>query len=214
MENVISYIGCLTGLVAIWYTIRESRRNNSVIINVDKCEASSCQSSENNGQSFSHFRIIFRNNGIPLHKVSASISFRIPGTFTNASISLKRQELSGDRDEFSKGMIVEFQIKSYELTVNQLSMVATLNQSEKAFINIYSQDYLAASFQINGFVGRMKMKWNGFASRFNQKFIKKIGTNPEGIDVIHMPKILPKFKVLGFHTNFFIECIKAELDNK
>jgi hypothetical protein len=177
MDDWVNIVAVGTGLVAIAYTIRESRQNNKVLLRVKSCEATGTQSvTENSGNFFHTLKIVVENYGIPLHSVRATISFvhhNEPGRFT---LPLKRRPLSGDRDEFAKGMIVEFGFKSYELDRGDRGFLKILSQSTSGdkYLCIYSQDYLAAEFHIGGVSDKMKSRWNSLAYKVNNRFTHKI----------------------------------------
>ncbi|MCI0335845.1 MAG: hypothetical protein L0228_21770 [Planctomycetes bacterium] len=177
MQDWVNIVAMATGLAAIWYTIRESRQNNKVLLKIRKYEASGHQSvNENNCQPFRVLKILIENRGIPLHSIQAAFSFSHPQHPGRYTFPLKRRKLSGDRDEFAKGMVVEFGFKSYELDQGDRGFLKILEDSScwDATLCIYSQDYLAKEFRINGVIDNLKSRWNRFAYRFNNLFTRDI----------------------------------------
>jgi len=212
MQLYIDLIALATAVVAIWYTIRESRRNNSVVLRIEDCSTSGVEAiNENAGQFFHKLTIVIQNRGIALHEVRASISFRDPDEHGRFNLSLERRKRSGDRDEFAKGMIAEFGFKSYKHEDYGTFLRLLRNpKAQDAKLCIYSQDYLAASFRIGGLLDRLRSRWNGWASRFNNLFTRKVGKNKQGLDVIRMYELLPSFTTLSPHIVRFCRCTERE----
>lgn len=200
MQIYLDLVAVATSLVAIWYTMRESRRSNCVVLKIKHCTASLTQAiDECGGQCFDDLKLVIQNNGIALHHVHAAIEFRGSNGYGWLSLPLRRRKRSGDRDEFAKGMIVEFGLKSYELNETDLTFIKLLRDPKKqgATIGIYSQDYLAATFRIGGYWDRVRCRWNKWAFRFNNLFTHKIGNDKEGPDVIRTYDILPMLTTLA-----------------
>lgn len=208
VNHYLDIIAVIAAIVAIVYAGRESRRNNRVMLKFRKCSASSCHSvTENNGESFAEFKLIVQNCGIALHQIEASVSFTPLASFGSFSFPINKSNRSSGIDEFAKGMIVEFGLKSYQFDDGTLAHMSHLQNPtiQNAVLCFYSQGYLAASFRIGGYADRIKSKWNGLAYRFNDLFTRSIGTNSEGQNVIRQYQILPLFTVLSFHITNFIQ---------
>src|SRR4051812_17099698 len=63
-------------LVAVWFTILESRRNNSVVVKVRECGASyRAAIRENQGKPFHELRIVLQNCGLSLHAMRVQLKF-------------------------------------------------------------------------------------------------------------------------------------------
>lgn len=210
MQIYLDLIAVATALVAIWYLIRESRRNNRVILKIKACAASGRQAiDENGGQFFHEFKLVIQNNGISLHHVHAAIGFHGPEGHGWFTLPLKRRKRSGDRDEFAKGMIVEFGFQTYEFDKNDLAFLSMLRDpvDQNAQLRVYSQDFLAASFRIGGFFDRLKSRWNSLAFRFYNLFTHKAGKNK---DAMQSYELLPIFTVLGRHVIDFVRWTETE----
>ena len=106
-------------------------------------------------------------------------------------------------DEFAKGMIVEFGLKSYQMSSENKAFLARLKdpREQDAVICVYSQDYLAASFRVGGWLDRLKSRWNSVAFRFNNLFTRRVGKRK---DAIRMYEVLPRFKTFEQHIKDFV----------
>lgn len=211
---MVDWIALLVALVSIWVTVREVHRNNAVCLKIDECSAQYSRSiHENNCQPFSQFRVRIRNQGIPLYRVFATISYRGRDGSGTISVSLRRIALEGDRDEFSKGMIAEFAFKSHEMKPEDKAFLSSLESLRKqnARLDIYSQNYLCASFPIADRTARMKSRWNAFANKLNFLLRRRVGKSDAGHDIIHIPQILPVFKAELDKLATFIEWTRNDL---
>lgn len=168
---------------------------------------------ENNGEPFDAFKLIVKNCGVALHQLRASITFTPLTSHGTCSYPLNKSNRNNDFDEFAKGMVVEFGLKSYELDDGELASLSLLQKPtiQNAKLCFYSQGYLAATFRIGGYADRIKSKWNGWAYSFNDLFTRKIGTNSEGHNVIRTYRILPSFTVLSVHITNFIQWSNREM---
>jgi hypothetical protein len=129
---LVDWLALTVALVAILYTLRESRRNNSVWLSIEDCVSDGSQSvHENNCQYFHRFTVRIRNNGIPLYGLSAAICFRGADGSGTLTCPIRRKQLAGDRDEFGKGMIAEFQFKSYEMSRMERAFLTSLESARK-----------------------------------------------------------------------------------
>ena len=219
MESLMSYLDLIavaTAIIALWYAGYESRRNNRVVLRIRDFESSGTQAvDKNNGKFFHVLKLVIENRGISLHNIHASIGFQPSDNGDGGwfNFPLKRRALSGDRDEFARGMIAEFKLKSYEFKEHDFAFLKMIEDPtlQNAKFCIYSQDYLAHEFQIGGWVERkIKAPWNRFAQWFNDLFTTKIGKNPEGCDVIRQRKILPIFLTLEWKLQNFVKSIARD----
>lgn len=217
--NYLDFIAVATAVIALWYTGYESRRNNRVVLRIREFQSSGRQAvGENNEELFHFLKLVIENRGISLHNIRATIGFQpmgIGGGWFN--FALNRQGLSGDRDEFARGMVAEFKLKSYEFEPHDFSFVRMIENptQQNAKICVYSQDYLAHEFQIGGWVERkLKSPWNQFANWFNRQFTTNLGKNAEGCDVIRERRILPTFLTLEWKLQNFVKSVSKYATNQ
>jgi hypothetical protein len=157
----------IIALLALWYTIRESRRNNSVILRILECESAGCLSlNENDRQPFSYLRLVVRNEGVTLHDISVQLTFRNPEITEMSFTMCQSEERKLSQGEFTKGMIGEFFLKSYQLGDIGLKKLEGLNDpvKQQARFRVFSQDFLAKEIRIGSRLTKLKLKWNGLAS--------------------------------------------------
>ena len=166
--------GFVIAAIALWVSIVEMRRNGSVLLRVIDFSTSTQQSaSENNWQPFVHYKVKFRNLGIPLHEISVAIEFQ-------AGDRDIRVELAPDdktkRIEFSKGMIAAFHFKSFQ-SIDQTAWLSKIDdcQKQKVRITVRSQGYLVKTIQCGNLINRIKKQWNRFATNLlfkNRKMLR------------------------------------------
>jgi len=190
-------IAFCAALFAIWFAWHESRKSNNVLLATEKCESSLKQSIlENEKRWFWKFKLLLRNSGRPMHNVKVTLSFNGPGGSGTFSVPIGRTEREPcTNGEFSKGMIAEFEFKSYTMSAGERAMLCMLEDAVRqcACVNVYSQGYLAKSFRVGSLMDRMKERWNAFASWSNQALKRQVGTSPEGMPVVRHYRIMPEF---------------------
>ena len=178
MEIATIDLSVSIALIALFYTIREIKRSNNIIVKVKKCSSGFKQSiDENNTQRFFFFEIMIQNKGVNLYCPKMSLSFTCErGGTLNLPLKQKVQTVFS-MDTFSKGMITSFHFKTYELDEGALDFLNHLRDTRKqnACLCLYSQNYLAKEFQINSFADKLKQKWNKFSYKllFTRKKNKK-----------------------------------------
>jgi len=192
-------------LFAIFFAMWESRKNNNVIVKIKDCSGGMKQDiSENNSQQFFYFKIIVQNKGLPLHNISLSLSFSgldHSGRF-NYPIPMRKDLISDG--VFAKGMIAEFELHSYKLRKDDILLTSLQDISfQKTTLCLYSQNYLATTFKIGGFIDKLQNYWNNIAHKLS--FQRKISTSCDGHPVIKEYKLLPSFCTLEKHLRLFIE---------
>jgi len=197
---------------ALWLAVRESRKTSCVLFKIKKCSFEERRSvSENNQNMFSEFRIVLQNRGISLHRVCMSLTFAMEkgGTVIIPLTCKGHKECKSD--EFARGMIGEFYLKSYELDEGKKRLLCKLKSSKKqdAHLCIYSQDYLAKHFLIGRLLEGMKIKWNSLAIRVNARFKRRVGANPEGIPVVKHYRIFPVLNAIKPNIMSFIESLQG-----
>jgi len=213
---LISAVSAVSALVAVCVTWRESRRNNSVVLDIQNFSSSWTEAlDENNAQPFAQLRVVIRNYGMALHRMKARLTWIEKRGWGLCSIALRRQSAQGGRnDVFAKGMVAQFGLKSYELGADSISFLSTLEDpaEQKARLEVFSQGYLAQDFRIGGALDRMKGKWNSWAFRFNRAFDRRMGRNETGVPVVKTYRLLPLFRSLSFHVTDFIRMAQPRPD--
>ncbi len=207
-------VALLVALGAIWFTWRESRRNNLVILKVRECKTVSETSTENRGGITHKLEIWIQNRGISLHDVTVALGFQAEngGGWCNLPLhgSSKHDRVDA---EFARGMVAEFYLKSAELGPGDEYFLRMLEDPKKqrACLNVYAQDYFAYSMRIRGAGDKIKSAWNSFASWFNNLFTHSHGLSippsPTGTHIIHIPEILPRFVTLEQGVMRFIRAV-------
>jgi len=210
MEIATIDLSVTIALIALFYTIREIKRSNNIIVKVKECSSGGTQSIyENNTQMFFFLKIMIQNKGVNLYCPKMSLSFRHEkgGTF-NLPLKQKKQA-DFQVDTFSKGMITSFHFKTYELDKGELDFLNQLSDTRKqnTCLCLYSQNYLAKEFWINSFTDRLKQKWNQLSSKVS--FTRKKGKNWEGMDIVKHYQ-LPTFQTLGDKIKLFIQCCSEQ----
>jgi hypothetical protein len=212
MQYGIDPVAFAVALVAIWFTWKESRRNNIPILKGIECKGSSETSIESKGKIVDKFEIWIRNCGMSLYGVRVCLAFQGKDGSGWATMPLRRSSKYDNEDypEFARGMVGKFSLRSDQLTPGDRSFLNLLKDpaKQKAELSIYSQDYLAYSIRIGNLRETMKRKWNWFAFRFNRLFSHSHGTNREGTMIEHTPTILPEFVTLEHGLMYFVEEIR------
>ncbi len=215
MSFGINPFALFIALLALWYTIRESRRNNSTLLRVCKCKGASRKSiDENNCQFFHYLQIVIRNEGIALHDVSVELSFFDQSGLGTLSFALSQKDgKASGPGEFAKGMISEFFLKSYQFDTRDLELLAKLKDpvKQRARLCVFSQGYLAKEFQIGNWWERLKLRWNGPASWFNARF-ERHTDRPGDVPIIKTYRIVPVFKTLLWPISCFARYIRQEYE--
>jgi hypothetical protein len=212
-------LALVVGIVAIWFVWQETRRNNTAIVRVTECDGA-CHESvyENNRQFFQQLRIKVQNQGISLWNMGIAIRFQLEGS---GSMTFHLSPHCDEQSpppveptgpvEFARGMIAEYSIKSYKLTLP--GSVETLLQlkdagKQQAEICVFSQGNLACTIRVGGRWERIKACWNRMAFRINTRFDKTI-ERPNGPCPLLIPgKILPTFFVLEYALVNFIRGLR------
>jgi len=182
----VNLLALTVGVVAVWYTIQESRRNNSVILRAKECAFTSTYNEQDERQSFHRLRIVFQNRGIALHDVKVRLVFRVPDRNEIHHIELGRSENQRDHDEFAKGMIAEFDLKSYRhRREDGRDRLALLKDpiKQRAEIQVLSQDYLAYTFRSWSLWERMKRQIYLLVVWINWAQTREVRRNEQGIPI-------------------------------
>jgi hypothetical protein len=214
--TMVDWLALMVALISIWITFREVRRNNAVCLEIVSCECKSTQSANENGcVPFSQFTIQLRNKGIALHSISMRLGFRGLDGSGLFSFPLIRSKLTGDRDEFSRGMIAEFYLKSYQLKQKEVAFIKMLVDSRKqdAVFNVYSQDFCCYRIPINTKRATIARFWNHCAVWVNLRFTRNLRKTPDGLPLLYTPTILPLFRADLKKLDEFISDLRHESPN-
>jgi hypothetical protein len=204
----------IVALLALYIAYANYRRNNFVVVQIVECTATGLQSAtENNWQFFHQFRVLIRNLGIPLHNMTMELCFRETTEHGVLSHYLeKRHDTVGGKDQFAKGMIAEFFLKSYLLKPESFDWLSRLSDPAKqdARFRVYSDGYLAAEIRIASVWDRFKAKWNQIANRVNHLRRRELNS-PDGITMVKYTKFLPSFAVVtGWPVKQFTSSLRRD----
>ncbi|ODA29249.1 hypothetical protein [Planctopirus hydrillae] len=154
---------------------------------------------------YHYLDVIIQNLGIPMHQVSVSLYFKVQHLGLTYTIEMQRVEyrqrhkvVTSD-NEFAQGMIGAFRLNSKSLQLHDSNGTAMLKnldnpRSCNAKIQVYSQDYLVAEFQLWHRFYWIKSRWNRFAYQINSKFNKHIRMS-DGSERLKLGKVLPCFNL-------------------
>lgn len=184
-------------IVALYFAWRVERRNTTVMLRLLECEQNGTLSlEENQGRSFSTFRVRIKNIGISLHDPTVHLTFSDAAGVGNFSIEFVRETaLPSTADEFQKGMIADFTLKTYQLHEMSVRRIAGLLnlKKQKARLTIRSQGYIAAEIPLDGTIESIRQRWNVWAFKINQRFWRNVkGEN--GQEYLDTRGILPSFE--------------------
>lgn len=199
----------LTALTAIAFTIRESRRNNSVVIKIMKSQFGGEQSiNENKSQFFFRHDLIIHNLGIALRDVHVVLSFADFAGHGTLSVPLQPVRSLSDGAEFSKGMIAHFCQKSYTLNEHDKKFLIALKdlRTQNAQLAIYSQGYLAKRWNLGSRSERVRERIHDLLSRHAMTLSRK-RKSPDGKRTLVQPFDPPKPILLGRPFLEFVQSI-------
>lgn len=168
IETLLNVLGFILALVAIGFTIHESWSNHCVRLSIEEFKNSGRVSFETKGKWIQELHLRVRNRGIPLYSTTIGISFNLPDSFSTINFVMKpRTERTGKIDEFARGMVAEFSIRSCD-NKEYIQMIASLQNCRKqhAFLNVFSQDYQVKRWKIGGIWDRLVGPWNRFSLWF------------------------------------------------
>ena len=174
----VDLVASILAIIALVFAIRVERRNTMPGAKLICCDGhtSGMSVAENRGQPFHEFRVRIRNVGIALHNTTAHLVFNDAGDVSVFSSQMRRlTEIPGDHEEFAKGMIAEFAIKSYDLDPSWVARLLELTDPHKqrARIVLKSQGFDAVVLPIGGRIEKLRGTWNRWAFKINQRFWRK-----------------------------------------
>ncbi len=212
MEFSLPVPTLIVAVLALWIARSNYRRSNLPVLNIEECSCSHIQGiEENECQLFCYFRVLVRNLGIPLFDVAMTLVFREKNGHGKLTFPLKRKGKTNDRmDQFAKGMIAEFFLKSYELSRHEIGMLSVLENPsmQEATLCLYSDGYLTMKWRLGGYWERCIQKWNRVAFRVNWALRREIGKNEKGLGIIKQPRVLPTLQVKAFHIAQFTDSLR------
>lgn len=190
-------------VLALYCTLRESRKSNVAICRVIHCQyAGSWNIADSKPKST--FKVLIRNDGISLYDLKVGIRIVNYGV---CNIPLHIQNAQNyPNAEFARGMIAEFGLDTTQIDQAGRAMLDLVNKSKdnRVFLVIISQGYIAKSIPICDSWDRAKVRWNIFAVRFNRKFDREIDSKGmSNMKVVKPGNILPKFLTIGNHLQHF-----------
>lgn len=153
-------------LVALWIAFRESWRNNRSVVRVIECHISYRKL---NGPPT--VKIAIQNLGISLHNVSLWLRYECGDPASYCGTPFRRRRSEGcSSDEFSKGMIAEFEVDvdDMDFLQHQSLWVASKPCSRNHALEVRSQGYTVKSIPLSGgWRLRAVGWWNRFAHTVN-----------------------------------------------
>lgn len=157
-------------VIALWYAVHESRRNNSAVVRVEGFQSHVTQVfGENGDQPFAVFCLSIRNAGVSLHDICVNVVFTIRGD-DGGHFSIQLDPMGkGFEGAFARGMHARVGLKSYLNTnwfryLNQLSDKRRELRKQEARIEVQTQGYLAASFSLASAGDGLRGLWNRLAN--------------------------------------------------
>ena len=200
LSDLIGIAALIIASIALCITCFELRRNHKVVVKIKKVSGHYTTSYENNKKTFSELNIIIENKGIVLFNPELFLSFNsldIRGGLISFALNREKPSITSN-DDFARGMIAEYYLKSYKLEEDEKALLKKLKDpaKQRPRLCLYSQGYLVKVFKYNKFIELLKTKWNSLSFKINLKFNKEIGKNLEGMPIIRSRKILPRFGVI------------------
>jgi len=166
-------------LFAIWLAIHESRKSNKVILTIRECRHSRQTSiNENAAQGFFQFTVLLVNHGISLHDLEVLLVFTGESGVDRWTIPMRNVNASrGTHNEFAKGMIADFRLKSYQMSQGDIDCLQTVKDPtrQNAWLHIRG-----------GYRDRLRSMWNTVAFKINGQFV----TTQPGIR--RSPEVAPR----------------------
>lgn len=213
---MVDWIALVVSLVAIFLGMLESKRNHAVWISLLACKAHMSMSRKEHGFArFPQLTICVRNKGISLHGLTAHIQFFDDENIGIVSIPLERSKLNGDTDDFAKGMIAEFTLKSYSINENGKEILRKLKnpKGQGAVLCFYSQNYLCRTFKIKEPPTGWRLRWNIFVAHIQLKMSRTYTHKPSGRKGLYTPRFIPVFNPQLAQVMDFLSMLNRENDS-
>src|SRR5262249_13669495 len=120
-------------------------------------------------------------------------------------------EIPGGHEEFAKGMVAEFALKSYDLDPHWTGHLLELTDPHKqrARIVLKSQGFDAVELRIGGKIDKLRGAWNAFAFRINQLSWRE-RQSKSGEKLLDTRGILPTFSVTAHWLSYFIGALRRD----
>lgn len=196
------WIAVFIALLALYFTIRESRRNGCAILSVTACrwETRMGRAVATDGmESLLILRV--RNLGAPLSGFGAAIDFNSPegGSFHIPF----RIEPSPGPAVFMRGMEVECVMSNLRDASNLVCLDLLRSvRDQRTFVSFYAGGYLVHRRRVGGWVDRVAEVWNRFAYQINRRFDRRRLT-PSGKPLLHPGEVcLPRVEVARHVADF------------
>lgn len=204
---------CVLAVIALIFAWRVEKRNTTACAKILFCEGRSCQSVyENRQQLFHQFKIRIQNIGIALHNPTAHLVFDDAGDLARCSTQLQRlTDIPADHDEFSKGMIAEFALNSYQLDRQWIPRLLELTdpRKQRARIVVKSQGFDAVRLSLAGRSDQMRQMWNRWAFKVNQRFWRK-RISKSGAETLDTRGILPTVSTTAEKLLYFVRELRRD----
>ncbi len=172
-------------VIALIYAVRESRRNNSIVLRLLSSSFSSGRRMTPSGlRKRRLYTFSIKNLGGVLHSVvEVALRFTMKDGHTQITVPLRRRGLSADPNaEFAKGMIGDFCFDLENLDSEARFFLKLLENRERTAFNnpksflraillrntVFSQSYFVKEYAVGGFLDQgCKENWNGAGPLIN-----------------------------------------------
>jgi hypothetical protein len=202
--STCSMIVATCSLILAYFNIR---RTNYPIVRL-KSAISSYHSSRTRG-TFSEFKVLIQNLGVPLNDVSMTLDFVVDGQ-ARASFPLK----SSKGEDLRKGQLLKSAIAEYVIATDKfhdkdeliLANLRDLKESDPQ-LSLFSDDYMVWSYPLNDRFAWAKNRWNRFAVWIKFKTMRT-KTTSTGVTVYYHSVNLPEFSMPGQQLIGFVNWIR------
>jgi hypothetical protein len=204
---------CILAVIALVFAWRVERRNTLPAAKLLNCKGNSCTSvDENQLQLFHQFTVRIRNVGIALHNTTVHLVFQDEGTWSTEMPRLTK--MPGDHDEFARGMIAEFALKSYRIDGHWMQELLKLTHplKQKAQVVVKSQGFEAVAIPLSHRGDSLRRLWNRWAFWFNQKFWRT-RRRKDGTQALDTREILPMFAMPSSDLMHVINAMRRDASN-
>jgi hypothetical protein len=201
----IPYLALIAAIGAWYISFKESRRNNKVIVKLERCTYSGHSSDV---AQWDELRVRILNRGIPLHNIAMAIRFRGLGGAGATEVPL-RLERRGKQDpsKFSRGMRASFLLTSDDKEARlYLSALEDVRQQEPVLL-LFNNSFHARSFPLYSHLEKYKVKWN-LVANWKRKW-RRVGEGFNGQGV-YREYGLPRFPIHSRQLELFLDSIKGE----
>lgn len=181
----------ITAIAAIWLAWEAFKRSHGASVALISC---TFQKEELQGDEILGLKVQLRNDGIPLHRISASFHWQNAEGWRNISLPMVPRVEIGENSVFQTGMIAEFVLKSHTVYADLLAEIAD-PVKQNAYFAIKIQDgFEATRIPVGNHFDEWKIWWNKIAWDWKYKLAYTRGTDTLGKPVLGFPAWIPVFE--------------------